>query len=130
MTGDTAKILVLTLERVCTFTLRLNHPNILYTLGAFGKGEIETRPLGGEIQLYQPDSMLLQFCYHPMSDNKMNPHNLLILGRAHITSRLHWKLTKTEMTYKSLCSWVAVHISFSHQARYNPPRGLIKVVSF
>ena len=109
MTGDTAKILDLTLERVCTFTLRLNDPNILYTLSVLWKGEIETRPLGGEIQLYQPDWMLLQFGYHPMSDNKMNPHNLLILGRAHITSRLHWKLTKTKKSYKSLCSWVAVH---------------------
>ena len=39
ITGDTAKILVLTLERVCTFTLRLNYPNILYTLSVFGKGE-------------------------------------------------------------------------------------------
>ena len=82
ITGDTAKILDLTLERVCTFTLRLNNPSILYTLSVLWKGEIETRPLGGEIHPYQPDSTLLQFCYHPMSDNKMNPHNLLHLGRA------------------------------------------------
>ena len=31
-----------------------------------------------------------------MTDNKLNLHNLLILGRAHITTRLHWKLTKHE----------------------------------
>jgi hypothetical protein len=31
-----------------------------------------------------------------MSDNKLNLHNLLILGRAHITTRLHWKLTRHE----------------------------------
>src|SRR6266567_7971011 len=82
ITGDTAKILVLTLQRLCTFTLRPILP----------REKNETRYFRRREQLYQQDPFppfaTTQSC------NKLNPHNLLNQGRAHNAIRLHWKHTK------------------------------------
>src|SRR6266567_7086761 len=84
ITGDTAKILVLTLQRLCTFTLRPILP----------REKNETRSFRRREQPYWQDTFLLQFCYHPILPNKLNPHDLLNQGRAHNAIRLHWKFTK------------------------------------
>src|SRR5215203_1960552 len=84
VTGDTAKILGLTLERLCTFTLRPILP----------REKNETRSFRRRIQPYQLDPFPLGRSYIRMSSKQVEPYNLINPGRAHNTIRLHWKLSK------------------------------------
>ena len=90
----------------------------------------ETRFLGREIHPYQSDPFPPIFCYICLSDRQDEPPQLTTSWQSPFTIRLHGKPSKAVKTYKSLCSWVAVHIPFNHQARFNPPRCFIKVVNF
>ena len=90
ITGDTAKILVLNSREVVHFHLK-THPT---------QEKDETRFLGREIHPYTPDPFPLYFATSACLDNRMNPHNLLHLGRAHNAIRLHGKPTKTVKTYQ------------------------------
>ncbi len=87
ITGDTAKILGLTLERLCTFTLRPILP----------KRRMRQDLSEEEVQPYKLDPF--PFGHICLSSNKLNPHNLINPSRAHNTIRLHWKLSKTWTTW-------------------------------
>ena len=87
MTGDTAKILDLTLERLCTFTLRPILPE-----GRMRQDLWEERFTHTSQTRYS-----YNFATTEWSDNRMNPHNLIILAEPY-TIRLHWKLAKTGKT--------------------------------
>ena len=56
-----------------------------------------------------------------MTDNKKNLHNLLILSRAHITTRLHWKLTKQAgLTNLFVPGWQSTFSSATMQGSIHP----------
>ena len=69
----------------------------------------ETRFLGREIHPYQPDPFPPILCYISLSGQQDEPPQLTPSWQSPFTIRLHEKPTKTVKTYKSLCSWVAVH---------------------
>ena len=92
VTGDTAKYLVLTLQRLCTFTLRPNQPKHPIHSDCVKERRRLRRDLSEEE--FNHTCKTRPTYNSPTSASqadRLNPHNLVDQDRAHNVKRLHWK---------------------------------------